>query len=132
MFEGDTLVHPSGQNGKIIFKPEREGIRAQWLVKYDNQGPESRLCLQIGDRGRALKRTDRGRPVTMDKAPWQDHEGKDRTMLDLMLRGCIFSIIKDRNGSFLITSESDTIFNAYITKSQLKDLANELLQLSES
>lgn len=70
--------------------------------------------------------------LKINKAPWPDHEGNDRTMLDLMLIGCIFSIIKDRNGSFLVTSESDTSFNAHLTKPQLKELANELLQLSES
>lgn len=54
LFDGDTIIHPSGQSGKIIFKPERERKSDQWVVDYGD-GIESRLCLQIGDRGRAIK-----------------------------------------------------------------------------
>ena len=52
--EGDTLIHPSGEFGTVIFKKIRgPDEQNQWLLEY---GPDnfSRLCLQIGSKGRAL------------------------------------------------------------------------------
>lgn len=57
LFEGDIIVHPSGQSGKIIFKPEGKHASDQWFVKYHNEYAAARLCLQIGDKGRAVKTT---------------------------------------------------------------------------
>lgn len=50
LFEGDAIIHPDGDSGKIIFK-DGPGLcdADKWFVDY---GPEfkvlSRLCLQIG------------------------------------------------------------------------------------
>lgn len=54
IYEGSVIAHPSGQRGTIVYKPEREAESDQWLVDYGT-GYESRLCLQIGDKGRAIK-----------------------------------------------------------------------------
>lgn len=51
--EGCTIKHPSGQTGTVVYKPERQALNDQWLVDYGN-GVESRLCLQVGDKGRAV------------------------------------------------------------------------------
>lgn len=51
--EGCIIAHPSGQQGTVIFKPDREQETDQWVVDYGD-GIESRLCLQIGDNGRAI------------------------------------------------------------------------------
>lgn len=53
--EGDIIDHPSGQSGVVVFCPDRETIHDQWVVKYGDEG-ESRLCLQIGERGMAAVR----------------------------------------------------------------------------
>lgn len=53
IYEGDTIKHPSGQQGVVVFRPERESDTDRWLVSYFEGGLESRLCLQIGDRGMA-------------------------------------------------------------------------------
>lgn len=57
LFEGDTIQHPSGQKGVVIFKKDREDAHDQWLVDY-GCGFASRLCLQIGDKGQACKVID--------------------------------------------------------------------------
>lgn len=50
IFQGDKLVHPSGQWGVVVFRPDRESPEDRWLVNYGDTF-ESRLCLQIGDKG---------------------------------------------------------------------------------
>ena len=54
LYEGDRIEHPSGESGVIVFLEEFEKPSDQWLVDYGAPVP-SRLCLQIGDRGRAVK-----------------------------------------------------------------------------
>ena len=54
LFSGDTIKHPSGQVGVILFNSEREDESDQWIVDY-GCGFNSRLCLQIGDKGQATK-----------------------------------------------------------------------------
>lgn len=51
--EGDTIRHPDGQEGRVIYRPEREDDADRWLVDYGD-GTESRLVLQINDRGQAV------------------------------------------------------------------------------
>lgn len=53
IFEGDTIEHPSGERGKVLFLPEEDGVCEQWRVDYEQHGM-SRLCLQIGDKGQAI------------------------------------------------------------------------------
>tara|TARA_R100000656_G_scaffold124957_2_gene104571 strand:- start:260 stop:469 length:210 start_codon:yes stop_codon:yes gene_type:complete len=52
--EGDQIAHPSGQKGKVIFHPERHDDSDRWCIAYENCGFESRLCLQVGEAGRAV------------------------------------------------------------------------------
>ena len=53
IFEGDTIIHPTGETGIVNYHSERKDISDQWTAKYDF-GPESRLILQVGDKGRAV------------------------------------------------------------------------------
>ena len=52
--EGDTITHPSGHCGRVLFLPEFTDPADQWRVRYDNDDLIARLCLQIGDKGRAV------------------------------------------------------------------------------
>jgi hypothetical protein len=48
---GDTIEHPSGERGKVVFLL-LEHPSDQWRVDYGTE--LLRLCLQVGDRGRAV------------------------------------------------------------------------------
>ncbi len=52
--EGCIISHPSGQQGTVLYKPERDDKTDQWVVNYGH-GIESRLCLQVGDKGKAIR-----------------------------------------------------------------------------
>lgn len=54
LFEGDTIEHPSGEKGVIEFREDRRRAADQWFVNYGD-GIESRLCIQLGGRGQAVK-----------------------------------------------------------------------------
>lgn len=50
--DGDTIVHPTGEAGTVLFDPEREpGL--EWRVKYHDNGESLWLGNQIGDKGQA-------------------------------------------------------------------------------
>lgn len=51
--EGDTIEHPSGERGTVVFLANEISPSDQWRVDYGTVGL-SRLCLQIGDHGRAV------------------------------------------------------------------------------
>ncbi|MCD6347653.1 MAG: hypothetical protein J7L96_09565, partial [Bacteroidales bacterium] len=51
--EGDKIIHPSGQSGIVVYHRDREDPSDAWCVVYDDF-VESRLCLQIGDKGCAV------------------------------------------------------------------------------
>lgn len=53
--EGCTLIHPSGEFGKVVFVDNNKAATDQWFVDYGGQTPLARLCLQIGDKGRARR-----------------------------------------------------------------------------
>ena len=54
IFEGDTILHPSGQRGKVVcWDKLYEDPSDKWRVKYED-GDVARLCLQIGDKGMAV------------------------------------------------------------------------------
>lgn len=53
IYESDTIRHPSGETGKVVFLATEKEASDQWRVEYDADGL-SRLCLQIGDKGRAV------------------------------------------------------------------------------
>ena len=50
--EGDTIEHPSGERGTVIFLPQERAPSDQWRVDYGD-ADLSRLGLQIGVRGQA-------------------------------------------------------------------------------
>lgn len=54
--DGDEIMHPSGDRGVVCFWPEEQAPSDQWRVFYpDPYGSiHSRLCLQVGDKGRAV------------------------------------------------------------------------------
>lgn len=53
IYEGDTIVHPSGDRGVVTFLPDHDNAADQWRVDYGD-GARSRLMLQIGDKGQAV------------------------------------------------------------------------------
>lgn len=53
IFEGDLIQHPSGEKGTVVFEKRSEEDSDNWLVLYED-GIKSRLCLQVGDKGRAI------------------------------------------------------------------------------
>jgi hypothetical protein len=53
--EGDTIQHPvSGQSGRVLFLQDEEEPANAWRVDYGDGKLLSRLCLQIGEKGRAV------------------------------------------------------------------------------
>ena len=54
LFEGDIIIHPSGESGIIVFDKKFKCCDAMWFVDYGG-GDFSQLCLQIGDKGQARK-----------------------------------------------------------------------------
>ncbi len=54
IYEGNVIAHPSGQKGVVVYHPERETPSDQWLIQYNDEW-ESRLCLQVSDKGRAVR-----------------------------------------------------------------------------
>ena len=55
IYEGDTIAHPSGDRGNVYFLPDENAPTDQWRVFYAEYGAHhSRLCLQVGFRGRAV------------------------------------------------------------------------------
>jgi hypothetical protein len=57
--EGDTIVHPSGERGRVEFDDSYIHETGKWRVRYgDNPAEAQALCLQIGDRGMAVVTSD--------------------------------------------------------------------------
>lgn len=52
IYDGNTIIHPSGQRGVVVFHRGRDGATNQWVVNYGDI--ESRLFLQIQDKGRGV------------------------------------------------------------------------------
>jgi transcriptional regulator with XRE-family HTH domain len=50
---GAVLRHPSGEQGTVVFLAAALDPGDQWRIDYGAAGV-SRLCLQIGDKGRAV------------------------------------------------------------------------------
>jgi len=53
--EGDVIQHPSGERGTVVFLAHESDLGNQWRVDYGTSDL-SRLCIQIGDKGRAVVR----------------------------------------------------------------------------
>lgn len=69
LFDGDTIVHPDGQTGTIEFHCTLHSPTDQWLVNYGD-GVPSRLCLQIGDKGRAVKLRRSHHRIPLNHPDW--------------------------------------------------------------
>lgn len=52
IYEGDKIIHPSGQGGIVVLHRHRKYNCDKWCVYYGT-GYESRLCLQVSDKGMA-------------------------------------------------------------------------------
>lgn len=52
IFEGDNIIHPTGEQGIVVFIKDATDVHDQWKVDYGT-GVLSRLSLQIGDKGQA-------------------------------------------------------------------------------
>ena len=53
LYEHDFIWHPSGEIG-VIFCVDADNAHDRWRVRYSN-GVVSRLSLQVGDKGQAVK-----------------------------------------------------------------------------
>lgn len=51
---GDTIAHPSGERGKVLYEAGRLNETERWRVSYYGKAPTSSLALQIGDKGQAV------------------------------------------------------------------------------
>lgn len=51
--EGDTIRHPDGETGTVVFIASEDDPHDQWRVDYGGPGL-SRLSLQVGDKGQAV------------------------------------------------------------------------------
>lgn len=51
--EGDTIEHPDGAHGVVMFYPNESTVHKQWRVRYSDSSYDHALFLQIGDRGMA-------------------------------------------------------------------------------
>jgi len=57
LYEGDTIEHPDESKGIIVYVPNAGQYDTdKWKVDYGDKYL-SRLCLQIGYKGRAIKVT---------------------------------------------------------------------------
>jgi hypothetical protein len=54
IYEGDEIIHPSGECGIVVFIPALDDPNDAWKVSYSDSYIESRLCLQVGDKGCAV------------------------------------------------------------------------------
>ena len=53
IYEGDTIRHPDGTTGKVIFSEFHGRNGEHWFVDYNNP-PLSLLSMQIGNKGQAV------------------------------------------------------------------------------
>ena len=56
IFEGDDIIHPDGNSGKVAFFGSRAHRHNRWKVIYDD-GTMKRLSVQVGDNERGLVRS---------------------------------------------------------------------------
>lgn len=54
LFEGDTIRHPDGDMGVIVYLDSIKGEHNKWRVNYTD-GHQAKLFLQIDDKGMAVK-----------------------------------------------------------------------------
>lgn len=58
IFAGDKIVHTNGEVGIVVYEKNKIMACDQWLVNYGEAKHLSRLCLQVGDKGRGCKVSD--------------------------------------------------------------------------
>jgi hypothetical protein len=56
IFEGDWIVHPSGERARVRFDPDNKYAPgwSEWRCDYEDGELDMALALQIGDRGLAV------------------------------------------------------------------------------
>jgi hypothetical protein len=119
IFEGDTIVHPDGTKGIVIFKGEFEEPGDQWRVDYGLPAA-SRLCLQIGDRGQAVVLSDYQAPAAVH----------------MSIRNCWSELGDDFDGSVITLSEPafnvfHKVFNRLsVDKLKAMDLTPEEVEIA--
>lgn len=52
--ERDLIRHPDGATGTVVLQPGPGSAQSRWRVDYGDGSPTLALCLQIGDKGRAV------------------------------------------------------------------------------
>lgn len=52
ILEGDVLIHPTGETGRVVYEVSQTDELDQWRVEYSD-GVAERLCDQIGIKGQA-------------------------------------------------------------------------------
>jgi len=53
IYEGDTIIHPSGKEGVVVYTPGEFLEANSWKVRYKD-GTLSILRLQVGDAGMGI------------------------------------------------------------------------------
>lgn len=91
LFDGDKIRHPSGQTGLIFYQAISSLDETDnWLVQYHG-GPASRLCLQIGDKGKAVKSVElSGCTVPSSEEEQINNEEFTKIETDIELVSCPF------------------------------------------
>jgi hypothetical protein len=51
IYEGDWIIHPDGEMGKVVFVAKGKHVFDKWRVDYGDGGLYSGLSLQIGEKG---------------------------------------------------------------------------------
>lgn len=54
LHNGDHIIHPDGRCAKILYIDKGDDVDS-WLCDYEDGSHLSRLCLQVGDKGRAVR-----------------------------------------------------------------------------
>lgn len=63
IYEGDTILHPSGESGVVVYYEGRTYLNDSWYVRYgEEEYSESRLCLQIRESGMGIVRNPTIKP----------------------------------------------------------------------
>jgi hypothetical protein len=74
IFEGNTIAHPEGITGVVIYNNDGYGVFGKWRVDY-GCGHFSGLNLQIGEKGMAVVVDREGKPEPKDEL--KSMEGQD-------------------------------------------------------
>ncbi|MFW5971765.1 MAG: hypothetical protein ACOCQT_06640, partial [Desulfovermiculus sp.] len=88
LYEGDFIIHPSGEIAQIVVLEYAKSVHDKWRVYYKSTPPLlagwSRLSLQVGDKGMAVKHVPQDTQAAEDPAPYgSPRKSWDKYFLDL-------------------------------------------------